>query len=582
MATEADGATERYPCSARPGMTGSVTIMGPTTRARARAALGPALIAAALAVVVALALRYVFGLPTPAELYADQATLRIPLPLFEAMLRTFGTASKHLYLVGALILEAMLTAAVGVLYVVVRAWALSRARSADHGAPERDALPPALTYADAPLVILALWLLSAGALAPVVGGGFFGAGLSGGVGMTLLAQLAPDAVFALSLIWQTGGAAARRSDASTATAVVPRRLLLRQATLAAVTLGGGIAVWEALTSGLGALLGTAPAQSAGPSVSLSDVPTKIIPPPTPVYSAFAPVAGQTPEVTTASSFYYVSKNLASDPAIDSHSWTLAIKGQVDAPYTLSYDQLRALPQVTQYHTLECISNVVGGDLMSTGYFTGVRLADALNAARIQRGATELIFKAADGYSDSLHLAQALDERSLIVYLLNGQPLPTAHGFPARLLIPDLYGMKNGKWLTELSLASGPYQGYWEQRGWTPEAIVKMTSRIDTPHDGDLIVARPTPIAGIAYSGAKGIARVDVSVDAGKTWAPAAMRRPLGALTWTLWEYLWTPSTGAYTLIVRAIDLDGNVQTYMPAPPLPDGAAGYHAISVTVR
>ena len=194
----------------------------------------------------------------------------------------------------------------------------------------------------------------------------------------------------------------------------------------------------------------------------------------------------------------------------------------------------------------------------------------------------MIFKAADGYSDSLHLAQALNEQSLVVYLLNGQRLPTAHGFPARLLIPGLYGMKNGKWLTELSLASGSYQGYWEQRGWTPEAIVKLTSRIDTPHDGDLIIAGPTSVAGVAYGGAKGISRVDVSVDAGKTWTPAAMRRPLGALTWTLWEYAWTPTTGSYTLLVRAIDLDGNVQTYVPSPPLPDGATGYHAISVTIR
>lgn len=540
------------------------------------------MIAAALSVVIALALRYVFGLPTPAELYADQATLRIPLPLFEAMLTTFGTASKHLYLIGALILEAALTAAVGVLYVAARSWALSYRRLAHTDDSAHAGQSDALSYADAPLVMLALWLLSAGLLAPALGGGFFGVNLMGGATMTLLTQLAPDAVFALSLIWQSRAQSSAATGEATPGGGVSRRSLLQQTVLAAVTLGGGIAAWEALTSGIGALLGATPAQSTAPGVSLSDVPTKIVPPPTPVYSDFAPVAGQTPEVTSAGSFYYVSKNLASDPNIDSRSWTLAITGMADAPYTLTYDKLRALPQVTQYHTLECISNVVGGDLMSTGYFTGVRLADALNAARIQTGATELIFKAADGYSDSLHLAQALDERSLIVYLLNGQPLPTAHGYPARLLIPGLYGMKNGKWLTELSLASGPYQGYWEQRGWTREAIVKLTSRIDTPHDGDLIVARPTAIAGVAYGGAQGISRVDVSVDAGKTWTPAVMRRPLGALTWTLWEYPWTPTTGAYTLIVRAIDLDGNVQTYMPAPPLPDGSAGYHAISVTVR
>ncbi|MDE3230623.1 MAG: molybdopterin-dependent oxidoreductase, partial [Chloroflexota bacterium] len=223
-----------------------------------------------------------------------------------------------------------------------------------------------------------------------------------------------------------------------------------------------------------------------------------------------------------------------------------------------------------------------GNLMSNGYFTGVSLADTLNAAGIQIGATEMVFTAADGYSDSLHLTQALDERSLIVYLLDGQPLPTPHGFPARLLIPGLYGMKNGKWLTSLALASGPYQGYWEQRGWTQEARVKMTSRIDTPHDGDLLVARRTHLAGVAYSGAKGIARVDLSLDGGQTWTSAQLKRPLGALAWTLWQYEWQPTSGTYTIVARAIDLEGNVQTPALASTLPDGASGYHAISVTVR
>jgi DMSO/TMAO reductase YedYZ molybdopterin-dependent catalytic subunit len=545
-------------------------------RSAARATLGPALIAAALAVVTALGLRYFFSLPMPAELFADQATTRIPLPLFEAMLTTFGTAAKHLYLIAALIGEAALMALVGEVYVAARTL-LPGAR--------KHQFDGALSYLDAPLIALALWLLSVGALAPLLGGGWFGADLAGGVSMALLSQLAPNIVFALAFVWQTR--ATRRTMQEGLASGEPgarlsRRLLLQQGALAGVTLAGGLAVWQALTSGLGALVGASPPSSSAASVTLTNLPTQITPPPTPVYTDFAPVAGQVSEVTAAADFYYVSKNLAGDPMVNGQAWQLAFTGMLDKPYMLSYAQLRALPQVTQYHTLECISNVVGGDLMSNGYFTGVSLADALNVAGIQQGATSLIFKAADGYSDNLHMAQALDERSLIVYLLDGQPLPTAHGYPARLLIPGLYGMKNGKWLTELSVASGDYSGYWEQRGWTPEAKVKMTSRIDTPHDGDLLVARPMSIAGVAYSGAQGIARVDVSVDAGKTWSPAQMRRPLGALAWTLWEYPWTPAPGSHTLIVRAIDLQGAVQSYYPAPPLPDGASGYHVISVTAR
>lgn len=540
-------------------------------RSTARAALGPAMIAAALAVVTALALRYFFAVPMPAELYADQATTRVPLPLFEALLTTFGSAAKHLYLIGGLIVEAGLTACAGVLYVGVRSLVL-RARATQP-----------LSYADVPFIALALWLLSAGLLAPLVGGGVFGMHLLGGAGMTLLSQVAPDLVFALSLVAQMRRAPATQAGMDGQPAGgYSRRTLLRQGAVAAATLGGGIALWQALTSGLGALIGAGAARATAPTVTLTNIPTRISPPPTPMYSPLAPVPGQSPEVTSANAFYYVSKNLAGDPVIGGASWKLAITGKVDKPYDLTYDQLRALPQVTQYHTLECISNEVGGPLMSNGYFTGVRLADVLNAAGIQRGAVEMIFTAADGYSDSLHLSQALDDRSLIAYLLDGEPLPHPHGFPARLLIPGLYGMKNGKWLTELSLSAGPYSGYWEQRGWSPEAIVKLTSRIDTPHDGDLLTAKTIAIAGVAYGGARGIARVDVSVDAGKSWRPALLKRPLGALSWTLWEYVWTPPSGAQVLIVRAIDLDGNVQTPYPATPLPDGSAGYHAITVTVR
>lgn len=551
-----------------------IATVGSTARTAARQAVGPALIAAALAVAAALTLRYLFTLTMPAELFADQATTRIPLPLFEAMLTTFGTAAKHLYLIGALVGESALTACVGVLYVVVKAIISARRGTPQYGT---------LSYVDTAGIVAALYVLSAAVLAPIVGGGFLGAGLPGGAGVTLISQIAPDVVFAVSLVVQLRSAAVLRDGLSAQEAdTLTRRALLRKSGVAALTLGGAIAAWQALTSGLGSLLGASPASTNPPTLMLSGIPDRIVPPPVPTYGAYTSVVGQVPEVTAAADFYYVSKNLAGDPNVGASGWRLLIKGMVDHPYSLSYDQLRGMPSLTQYHTLECISNVVGGNLMSNGLFTGVRLADLLNTAGIQQGATQLIFTAADGYSDSLHLSQALDDRSLIVYLLDGKPLPTAHGFPARMLIPGLYGMKNGKWLTELSLASGAYDGYWEQRGWTHEAQVKLSSRIDIPHDGDLLVAKPMMVAGVAYSGANGIARVDVSVDGGHSWAAARLKRPLGALTWTLWEYPWTPAAGEAIIVVRAIDLDGKVQTTAQAMPLPDGSSGYHAISVSVR
>ncbi len=547
------------------------------SRATLRHTLGPALIAASLSIIAALALRYFASLPTPAELFADQATIRIPLPVFEAMLATFGSAAKHLYLVGSLIVEAGLTCFAGLAYLALRnaitTHVLKHANSAN------------VSWNDTPLIILWQWLLSAGLLAPIIGGSFFGANLLGGAIGVILSQLAPDTVFAVALVWQLRAGSMKRSEQeqnASAGSALTRRALIGQSLAAVGLLGAGIGLWEALTSGLGAAFGAAPARGTQPALSLGSIPDRITPPPTPIYGPWTQVAGQTTELTSAADFYYVSKNLASDPSLSVGSWKLSVSGMVDRPFSLTYDQLRALPQVSQYHTLECISNEVGGALISNGEFVGVRLADVLNTAGIQPGASQMTFVAADGYSDSLHLAQALDDRSLIVYLLDGAPLPHAHGFPARLLIPGLYGMKNGKWLTGLSLGSGSYQGYWEQRGWTSEAVVKLMSRIDTPHDGDLLVARPTSIAGIAYSGAQGISRVDVSVDGGRSWNPANLRKPLGALSWTLWEYPWRPTTGQYIIVARAIDLAGYVQKPHIAPPLPDGSSGYHAISVTVR
>jgi len=606
-ATDAEGVSTATPAetpSGAPAQRGAY-------RRLALLALGPALVGAAVGLVTAYLGRFLLPsviTTTPAEQFGDQFTSLIPLSLFSFLLNTFDGNAKHIYVGGVVVVEALLTAVFGVAYALGRralrqrqGWAPQANNARPRGRGRRTqqswlarfaydttrAEQPA--YIEAALIVVGLWVISAGIVSPLIGGGFFGAKLLGGAGAVFLAQLIPNGVFALLFVGllrnAQAAAEARAAAAPTATDgasanALPRRALIRQGILAAVILGGGALVWEALSSGLGSELGinTRPR----PPLAIAQQPTRIIPPPTPDYGAWTPVAGQTPELTNPNDFYYVSKNLVSDPTINAATWNLTIDGQVERPYTLTYAQLQALPAINQYHTLECISNEVGGNLMSNGYFTGVSLADLLNKAGVKQGATQLIFYGSDGYSDRLHLSQALDPQSLVVYHLDGAPLPQPHGYPARMLIPGLYGMKNGKWLTRLEVATGDYQGYWEQRGWTPEAHVKMTSRIDTPHDGDFLMAKPTYISGVAYAGASGIARVDVTLDGGRTWQPTTLRRPLGALSWTLWEYRWTATTGTYTIGVRAIDLDGNVQTIVEAPTLPDGASGYDAISVTVR
>lgn len=546
--------------------------------------LRAALLAVTFALVIAFVAQVWLGIISPAQIFGDRLTVLIPLPIFARFLSLFGSNAKHLYFSTLILGEGVLTVLVGMLYLRLRVRFLA-SRFAASGGDVRDAsVVP--TYWEALIIALALWLLSGGIFAPLIGGGLFGANLEGGASALFLVELIPNGIFALLFIRllrrEVAEAGASRSPfaGGSPDGALPRRALLRQAGTVLAVAGAGFLVWEFINGAFNSLIGS---QAHRAQLHLGHVPDRIVPPPIPTYGPWTPVSGQTPEVTSAAQFYYVSKNLASDPTIQQTSWRLSIKGLVGRPYSLSYGDLLALPSVERYHTLACISNDIGGDLISTARFTGVSLADVLNHAGIQTGASELIFRAADGYSDSLHLSQALDPRALIAYHINGEPLPTAHGFPARLLIPGLYGMKNGKWLTELEAGPGGFTGYWEERGWTREAHVKTMARIDTPHDNDLLLLKPIFIAGVAYAAERGIARVEISTDDGEMWQPAILRQPLGNLTWTLWEFPWTPpASGTYVLAARAIDLDGRVQTPAFADPLPDGASGYHAIVVVVR
>lgn len=558
--------------------------------------LGPALVAGAVSAVASFAVRLLLAVPTPAELYGDRATVLVPLPLFSKLLELFGTNAKHLFFYTLTIAAALLAALGGVLYWNARRLVLVRTG----GRLGPVTLGQTVTWVEAGALGLAMYAVALLVVSPALGAGFLGTQLAGGIGAALISLLFPVVAYALTFVslirrersarWGGAAGGAVRGDAANqepaegagAGRGYSRRRLLRSGIFAAVVIGGGALAWEFITSGLGNTFGLRPATSKAPRLNIHDVPERIVPPPTPTYGAWTPVADQTPEVTATDSFYYVSKNLDSDPNIKSGGWQLKVGGHVERSLTLSYADLKGLPRVERYHTLECISNWVGGPLMSNARFAGASLADLLNSAGIKAGASELIFRAADGYSDRLHLAQALDPRSLIVYEINGEPLPQAHGYPARLLIPGLYGMKNGKWLTSLEVGTGDYTGYWEERGWTREARVKTMARIDVPGDSDFVPARPGFIAGVAFAADRGIARVDVSTDGGETWQEAALRRPLGDLTWTLWELPWTPTPGGYYLVARAVEMDGSVQTPAEAPPLPDGASGYHVAHVTVR
>jgi DMSO/TMAO reductase YedYZ molybdopterin-dependent catalytic subunit len=296
----------------------------------------------------------------------------------------------------------------------------------------------------------------------------------------------------------------------------------------------------------------------------------------------AGVRGISPELTPVANFYLVSKNFG-DPEVDAAGWSLNVRGLVGKPLRLDYQALRALPSTKETVTLECISNDVGGELMSTGIFTGIALRDLVTMAAPAAGATAVSFKARDGFTESLPLQQAMGAPEILVaWELDGAPLPSRHGFPARILIPGRYGMKGPKWLDEIQLTASDTGGYWEGQGWDSQAVVKTTARFDVPREGFILRTGAVELGGVAFAGNRGIDGVEYSVDAGRSWTRAEVKPPLSPYTWVLWHATWNVAEeGTYTLKVRARDGSGALQSARETPSFPSGASGYHTIRVNV-
>jgi DMSO/TMAO reductase YedYZ molybdopterin-dependent catalytic subunit len=353
-----------------------------------------------------------------------------------------------------------------------------------------------------------------------------------------------------------------------------RRELLRAAAGAAGLLATGFAI-RRLTGGIGDAGGQPLARPAGAA------PVRPAPPAAAGDDAAAwAIAGLTPEVTANRLHYTVDESII-DPNVDRRSWRLRVDGLVGRPVSLGYDELVAMPSTEQYVTLQCISNLVGGDLVGTAKWTGVPLAHVLErAGGPGPGAVRVVFHAVGGYSDSLPVAKALDPATVVAYGMNDRSLPRAHGFPARIIAPGIYGMKNVKWLERIEVVDYDYRGYWQRSdGWDNIAEIKTASRIDVPQE--LTSAEATGmVAGLAWAGERGIRRVEVSLDGGASWVPATLRRELARAAWRQWRLPLPPGTsGRHRLKVRAVDGRGDLQTARPAPPHPSGASGYHEVDV---
>jgi DMSO/TMAO reductase YedYZ molybdopterin-dependent catalytic subunit len=289
------------------------------------------------------------------------------------------------------------------------------------------------------------------------------------------------------------------------------------------------------------------------------------------------------EVTPSGEFYVVSKNL-SPPTVNPSTWALAVDGLVDRPLSLSSNELLARPQTEEYVTLECVSNEVGGNLISNGRWQGIPLRGLLAEAGVQSGATWVQFTCADDYVVGVPLMRAQAPGSMLALQLNGERVTREHGFPARILVPGLYGMMHAKWLTKITLVDHEVRGFWQLKGWTNDGRIKTTAII--------AVAPPTArlggaetIAGVAFAGERQVSRVEISVDGGGSWAGATLRAPLSPYAWTLWSYDWTPAAeGRAKVFVRAYERSGAteaVQPSAPASPFPEGSSGYDTLDITV-
>lgn len=500
-------------------------------------------LAAIAALVAMIGLRAVTGIVSLLDILAEGLLLALPISLFSGMLDLFGKQAKTLLLVGLM-----------AFMVLVGAWC---GRMMAKGTPATAG--PRMLWARAISWSLGLFAVAAAFSALYVLGRMPDVAAGLGVVRVVACILGAMTVFALVL---GGVLLLLRSEATTPVAAreagdgpaVDRRRLLMRAGLAVATVGGL------------AVLGREVARIANRTVVVT-----------------GRRGTMPPAITPNDAFYLVSKNFV-DPSPDrGDTWSIDIGGLVEHPITLTAKDLEPLAGPIFVSTLTCISNPIAGPLIGTAEWTGVPLATVLNMAGVMKGAVKLVSEGEDGYADSIPIERALSAEPHIVWMMNGEPLPPKHGAPVRLIVPGLYGIKNVKWLTKMTVTADDYQGYWQQRGWTDIATIKTSSRIDVPGDRAVIAPGRATMGGVAFAGDRGIAKVEVSTDGGASWQEATIAEnpsPSG-LSWVLWTHPWTAVTGTYDLVVRATDGTGALQTQESAPELPDGASGWHRITVGV-
>ncbi len=294
------------------------------------------------------------------------------------------------------------------------------------------------------------------------------------------------------------------------------------------------------------------------------------------------VEGLSPLITPNADFYRIDTAIFL-PVIDLAEWRLRVTGMVEREVELGYEELLSLPLIESHITLACVSNPIGGNLISNATWLGYPVRRLLERARPSPDADMVLSQSADGFTAGTPLSVLLDGRdALLAVGMNGEPLPQEHGFPARLVVPGLYGYVSAtKWVVHLEVTRfDRAQAYWTQRGWAAEGPIKLASRIDVPRDGARLAEGPVTVAGVAWEQHTGISGVQVRVDDGP-WEDAELAEELTADTWRQWSYRWAATPGSHTVRVRARDAEGRLQDARERGVLPDGATGLHRITVEV-
>ncbi len=393
----------------------------------------------------------------------------------------------------------------------------------------------------------------------------------------------PDVTTAAAAATDTAAAPATANDAAPAAAAaaptqqphpVGRRRFL--------ALAGGAAALGVLAAISGTML-RAGRQAAVVARSVIRLPKAAVAASAVPAGAELHVYGLAPLVTPNGGFYRVDTAIV-PPQLDPATWRLRIHGMVEREVVLTWDELLALPLQESWATLMCVSNPVGGDLIGTASWLGYPVRELLARAQPAAGADMVLSTSVDGFTAGTPLAALTDPQraALLAIGMNGAPLAPEHGFPARLVVPGLYGYVSAtKWVTDLEVTRfDRATGYWTVRGWSDHGPVKLESRIDVPRDGQSLGASDTVVAGVAWHQHTGIRRVEVQLDDGP-WRTAELAPAISADTWVQWRMPWAATTGTHTIRCRATSADGQTQTSIQAPPAPDGATGWHSIQVTV-